>query len=86
MKLTSNLEERLKRVFAEVFALSADQISDDASPKTVPRWDSMNSMVLTMALEEEFEVQFTDQELVKMNSFRNIREALVAKVAEETIG
>jgi acyl carrier protein len=86
VKVLSNLEERLKRVFAEVFALDPDEITDDASPKTVPRWDSMNSMVLTMALEEEFDVQFTDQELMKMNSFRAIREALLAKSTEETIG
>jgi acyl carrier protein len=86
VKVHSNLEERLKRVFAEVFGLSPDQIADDASPKTIPRWDSMNAMVLTMALEEEFDVQFTDQELVKMNTFAAIREALMAKTAEKTIG
>jgi acyl carrier protein len=86
LKVHSNLEERLTRVFAEVFGLSPDQITDDASPKTIPRWDSMNAMVLTMALEEEFDVQFTDRELVKMNTFAAIREALIAKTAEKTIG
>ena len=81
----NDLEERLKKVFAEIFQLSPDQVTKEASPKTVPRWDSMNSMVLTMALEEEFQIQFTDQELVKMNNFGNIRKAVVAKTAEKTI-
>jgi acyl carrier protein len=82
----SRLEERLKNVFAEIFQLSPEEITEDTSPKSVPRWDSMNSMVLTMALEEEFDIQFTDQELVKMHDFGKIRDTVALKTAEKTIG
>jgi acyl carrier protein len=82
--LHSQLEERLKKVFAEIFQLSPEEITEDTSPKTVPRWDSMNSMVLTMALEEEFDIQFTDQELVKMYDFGKICEAVALKTVEKT--
>ena len=82
----SQLEQRLKKVFAEIFQLSPEEITDDTSPKNVPRWDSMNSMVLTMALEEEFNIQFTDQELVKMYDFGKIREAVTQKTVEKTGG
>ena len=81
----SNLEERLKKVFVEIFQLPPEEITEDTSPKTVPRWDSMNSMVLMMALEEEFNIQFTDQELAKMHMFGKIREAVVLKTAGKTI-
>jgi acyl carrier protein len=80
----SHLEERLKKIFGEIFQLAPEQITDDSSPKTVPRWDSMNSMVLTMALEEEFNIQFTDQELVKMYDFGKICEAVALKTVEKT--
>jgi len=80
------LEERLKKIFAEIFQLSPEQVTDESSPKTVPRWDSMNSMVLTMALEEEFNIQFTDQELVKMYDFGKIRDAVTLKTTGKTIG
>lgn len=82
----SHLEERLKKIFAEIFQLAPEEITEDTSPKTVPRWDSMNSMVLTMALEEEFNIQFADQELMKMHDFGKIRAAVVLKTAEKTIG
>ena len=82
----SHLEERLKKIFGEIFQLAPEQITDDSSPKTVPRWDSMNSMVLTMALEEEFNIQFTDQELVKMHDFGKIRDTVALKTAGKTIG
>ncbi|MBV9998734.1 MAG: acyl carrier protein [Verrucomicrobia bacterium] len=74
-----SVDQRLSKVFSEVFELSPEEVSDEASPKTIERWDSMNSMVLAMALEEEFEVQFSDQELIRMNSYRSIRETLAQK-------
>jgi acyl carrier protein len=74
-----SVDQRLSKVFAEVFELSPDEVSDEASPKTIERWDSMNSMILAMALEEEFDVQFSDQELVQMTSYRLIRKTLEQK-------
>lgn len=74
-----SVDQRLSRVFSEVFELSPEEVSDEASPRTIERWDSMNSMVLAMALEEEFKVQFSDHELMQMNSYRVIRETLAQK-------
>jgi acyl carrier protein len=74
-----SVDQRLSKVFSEVFELSPDQVSAEASPKTIERWDSMNSMVLAMALEEEFDVQFSDQELMQMTSYRLIRKTLEQK-------
>lgn len=74
-----SVDQRLSKVFTEVFELSPDQVSDEASPNTIERWDSMNSMVLAMALEEEFAVQFSDQELMQMTSYRLIRKTLEQK-------
>jgi acyl carrier protein len=74
-----SVDQRLSKVFSEVFELSPDEVSDEASPKTIERWDSMNSMVLAMALEEEFDVRFSDQELVQMTSYRLIRKTLEQK-------
>ena len=73
------VDERITKVFTEVFELSPAEVSDEASPKTIERWDSMNSMVLAMALEAEFDVRFSDQELVQLSSYRAIRNALVHK-------
>jgi acyl carrier protein len=73
------VDQRLRKVFADVFELSPDRITDEASPATIERWDSMNAMVLATALEYEFNVQFTDQELMKMTSYGVIRKTLEAK-------
>ncbi|HEY0790967.1 MAG TPA: acyl carrier protein [Chthoniobacterales bacterium] len=73
------VDQRLRKVFADVFELSPEKITDEASPTSIERWDSMNAMVLATALEYEFNVQFTDQELMKMTSYGVIRKTLEAK-------
>ena len=76
------VDQRLRKIFADVFELSPDQITEASSPTTIDRWDSMNAMVLATALEYEFNVQFTDQELIGMTSYGVIRKTLELKVSQ----
>jgi acyl carrier protein len=75
----SDFETRLRGVFADTFETTPDQIADDLSTETSTQWDSMRSIVLATSLEEEFGVEFSDEELVKLDSYQKIRSALVAK-------
>ena len=77
-----SLDLRLRRIFSEVLAIQANQITDESSPQNVEMWDSMNAMSLALALEEEFDVQFSDSELTSMLTYRIIRETLGAKGIE----
>ncbi len=71
--------ERIKRVMADVFDLPPDSIGDDASVTTLPQWESMQALTLLMCLEEEFDVHFTDDEAMRMNSLDAIRQELDLK-------
>lgn len=73
------LDSRLKNTFSEVFGIAPESVNDGSSVQNVEQWDSMNGMVLAMALEEQFQVQFTDRELMAMSSYRIIRETLASK-------
>lgn len=77
--MNATLDTRLKDVFADAFEVLPDEIPDDLSVDTSQAWDSMRSIVLAHSLEAEFEVEFTDHELVTLDSFRKIREMLVQK-------
>ncbi|BDI33113.1 hypothetical protein CCAX7_51640 [Capsulimonas corticalis] len=74
-----SLDTRLKKVFAESFELSPEDVSEDISVDTLDAWDSMGSMVLAATLEEEFDVQFTDSELLSMRDYAAIRDVLSQK-------
>jgi acyl carrier protein len=76
------MEDRIKDVMAAVFEVPVDEINDDSSPDNVKSWDSLKHMNLIVALEEEFRVQFTDEEMVEMMNYKLIKSILGDKVKE----
>lgn len=72
------MRERVKQVMSSVMNVPAEQISDDSSPDTLESWESLNHMNLVLALEEEFAIQFTEQQIIEMLNF----ELVVATVEE----
>ena len=77
--MNATLDTRLKDVFADAFEVSPAEIHENLSVDTSETWDSMRSIVLAHSLEAEFDVEFTDSELVTLDSFRKIREKLIEK-------
>lgn len=75
------VEDRIKNVMAAIFEISADEINDDSSPDNVKSWDSLKHMNLIVALEEEFGVQFKDDEIVEMMNYSLIKLILSKKEA-----
>lgn len=61
-----------------VFDIDKDNIGDDASTTNLENWDSINHMNLVLAIEEEFNIVFDDDEIVEITSLNSI-EATVAK-------
>jgi acyl carrier protein len=66
-------ELKLKQVLARIFSVSLDMITDNASPDTIENWDSVRHMNLVLALEEEFDFEFTDDQVVEILSYTLIK-------------
>ena len=66
-------EQKLKEVLSRIFNVSLDAITEDASPDTIENWDSLRHMNLVLALEEEFGVEFTDDQVVEILSYKLIK-------------
>jgi len=67
-----NLEEKVLKIVGLVMEIPAGQLDLQSSADTVENWDSLRQMNLTLALEEEFDVSFTDEEIIGMQSVENI--------------
>ena len=78
--MTNTIEDRIKNIMSAVFGLSIDKITDDSSPDTIVSWDSLKHMNLIASLEEEFAVEFTDDEIIEMMSYLLIKEILKAAI------
>lgn len=73
------MEERVLKIVSQVMNISVEQLNEDSSPDTVENWDSLQHMNLILALEEEFNITFSDEEIVEMLSVKIIVETLKKK-------
>jgi acyl carrier protein len=60
------VEERVKKVIEEQLSINQDQITDEASFIDDLGADSLDTVELVMALEEEFGVEIPDEEAEKI--------------------
>ena len=65
--IMSNVEERVKKIVAEQLGVKED-ISNDASFVDDLGADSLDTVELVMALEEEFECEIPDEEAEKITT------------------
>jgi acyl carrier protein len=72
---TLNLE-RLHRTVGQVLGVPAALLSDAASPITIHTWDSLNHLNLVMALEGEFQVSLTAQDVLDMRNVGLVKTVL----------
>lgn len=77
----SNLDARLRDVFAAVFNTEREAISAEMSMRTFAGWDSLRQIQLVLALEEEFNVSFSEQEVATLASFSLFADALRKRAA-----
>ena len=73
---------KVEGVLAEVLQLPSSQITDDLTMKDVEAWDSLKHMELIVALETALEVQLTFEEIVAMQSVREIKRVLAERSVE----
>ena len=77
--MENKLEDRMKNIMSVVFEIPEEQIKDNSSPDTIESWDSLKHMNLIIALEEEFEVEFTDNEIYEMMNYTLIKSIITGK-------
>lgn len=62
------MREKVFEIVASVMGVPVETISLESSPDTIEAWDSLNHMNLLLALEQEFGVQFSDEQMVELLS------------------
>jgi acyl carrier protein len=71
------MEDRIKDVMAVVFEIDRSQIDENCSPDIVENWDSLRHMNMIVALEEEFQIRFSDEDIPNMTNFKIIRNIIL---------
>jgi len=64
----SNIEERVKKIVAEQLGVKEEEVKNEASFVEDLGADSLDTVELVMALEEEFETEIPDEEAEKITT------------------
>ncbi|ATL92516.1 acyl carrier protein [Aeromonas sobria] len=64
----SNIEERVKKIIIEQLGVKADDVKNAASFVDDLGADSLDTVELVMALEEEFDTEIPDEEAEKITT------------------
>lgn len=73
------MDKKLKKIFAKIIGVKETSIKSNTSPKNTKKWDSLAHMNLIMALEKQFKIKFTDDEITEMLTYELIKEIIKNK-------
>lgn len=66
--MSESIAQEVRAVFASVLGVPADTLADEASPDTIPAWDSLTHINLMLAIEGACGVQFEPDELIELRT------------------
>ena len=67
-----SIEERVKDIIVDQLGVSADQVTSEAKCVEDLGADSLDTVELVMALEEEFDVEVPDDEAEKLQAVKDV--------------
>lgn len=71
----------IREIFREVFADPQLTVEEDDTPVDLPRWDSLNHVILIAAIESRFGIKFRLSELMTIESVGDIAKLVATKRA-----
>lgn len=74
----SNVEERVKKIVAEQLGVKLEEITNDSSFVEDLGADSLDTVELVMALEEEFETEIPDEDAEKITKVQEAIDYVVS--------
>lgn len=70
--MTLPILERIQAIAADLLDIPAHEVLPASSPETIESWDSLRHLNLVLALEGAFGVQFSPEEIAKMQRVDSI--------------
>jgi acyl carrier protein len=78
--MSSEIEAKVKKIIEEKLSVNADQITMDAKFAEDLKADSLDTVELVMALEDEFGLDIPDEEAEKIKTVKNAIDYITEKM------
>lgn len=79
--MSTSVHSRVSAIVADLFERPLAEIRPESSPDTIEAWDSLQHLNLVLALEQEFSIQFTPEEIEQLLSVELIAALVAEKLA-----
>jgi len=80
---STSVEQKIKAIMANVFKIDTNEINEETSADNIDHWTSLEHVDFLVNLQKEFDIEFTDSQIVEMLSYiavvQNVRAAITAK-------
>ncbi len=76
----ADVEEKVKKIIEEKLSVNADQITNDARFAEDLKADSLDTVELVMALEDEFGLDIPDDDADKIKTVQDTIDYIVQKI------
>jgi len=80
--MAATIQERVKKIVIEQLGVKEDEVSNDSSFVDDLGADSLDTVELVMALEEEFNIEIQDEEAEKITTIQQAIDFIDARVGE----
>jgi acyl carrier protein len=77
--MSESIGPMVREVFSSVLGVPMAALTDDASPDTIPAWDSLTHINLMLAIEGTCGIQFAPDELIELRSVGAVIERVAAQ-------
>ena len=81
---TNEIEARVKKIVVEQLGVKEEEVTTDASFVDDLGADSLDTVELVMALEEEFEIEIPDEDAEKIITIKDAVSYVVNRTEKET--
>lgn len=75
--------EKFNSVLAAAFNKDLSEISDQMNSDSLAEWDSLKQMNIIVALEEEFDIYFEEDESILLKDYKELFNAVKTKLSKK---
>ncbi len=74
------MENKIKNLVAKILNVDESQLTNESSPNTIENWDSLKQMEIIVSIEEEFNIEFDDDDVLNIKNIDSIINILSSKI------
>lgn len=76
----SELKKKVNKIIGKVLQIDANLIKENDSPETIDKWTSLFHVLIIDKIEKEFNINFSFEELIEIESIKDIYLSLESKI------